>query len=189
MSVILGSASPRRKEILGYFSLPFRTISPDFDESQVPYKGDPEAYVKAVSEKKNEKLREKHPNETLITADTIVYCEGSVYGKPKDQQHAEKILSQLSGKWHSVYTAVHINEHDQVEETKVLFHQLTGKQIQKYIEDFETHDKAAAYAVQGAGNIIVNRIEGCFYNVMGLPINTLYTLLKRVNIDLWDYLK
>ena len=99
----------------------------------------------------------------------------------------------LSGSWHSVYTAVCVkdcgNIYVQAEETKVLFHQLSDKQIETYHHHFYYEDKAGGYAIQQAGSILIKRIDGCFYNIMGLPINTTRIMLKKVGIDLWDYLK
>lgn len=191
--LILGSKSPRRKEILNYFTVPFEQADPDFDEEAVPFTGDPAKYVQILSQGKAESLSKKYPEAILITADTVVYCEGKIYNKPQNKEEAFQAMSQLSGRWHSVFTAVTVRkgktEHHAVEETRVLFHDLTPEQIRSYHHQLHCEDKAGGYAVQQAGAIVIKKIDGCFYNVMGLPINTLRILLEKFGIDLWNHLK
>jgi len=193
MQIILGSESPRRKEILSFFSLPFQQIASEFDENSVFFKGDPKLYAIELAKLKASTLAENHPNEIILTADTVVFCEGRLFNKPKSAEEAFEFLSFLSGKWHSVFTALAvINNHKKfsdVEETRILFHSLSPKQIFSYHDKIFFLDKAGGYAIQGTGSIIISRIEGCYYNVMGLPINTCQKLLLNVGIDLWDYLK
>lgn len=190
--LILGSQSPRRREILSYFSLPFQQCTPPFDESSVPFRGEPESYARAISKGKADALLSKFPNNVILTADTIVFRENKVYGKPPTEADAFRMFSELVGKWHTVVTGVTIrygnDVYEQSESTRVLFNELTDAQIRHYMTRIEWADKAGGYAIQMAGGLIVNRIEGCYYNVMGLPINTVHTLLKYVGIDLWDYL-
>lgn len=192
MKIILGSQSPRRLEICSYFSLPFQQASPPFDESCIAFQGDPEEYVCQLSRGKAESLRPCFPHDVILTADTIVYREGKIYGKPLDLEGAFNALSELVGRWHTVYTGVTISRgqevYDQAEATQVLFNDLTPEQIRHYHSKLEWADKAGGYAIQMAGSLIVKRIEGCYYNVMGLPINTVEALLKRVGIELWNYL-
>lgn len=192
MQVILGSSSPRRKEIMSYFSLPFEQASPQYDEDALPFSGHPESYVSQLSQGKAESLVQRYPRAILITADTIVYQEGKIFGKPKDEEDAMRSFSLLTGRWHTVYTGVTVRLGDdaytQVEATRVLFNPLTPQQIRHYLSRVEWADKAGGYAIQLAGGLIVRKIEGCYYNVMGLPINTVEELLKRVGVELWDYL-
>lgn len=192
MEIILGSQSPRRKEILSYFSLPFKQVSPQFDEDAHPFQGNPEKYASMLSQGKAESLADRYPDAVIITADTIVYREGKIYGKPANESEAFLSLKQLVGEWHTVYTAVTVQKNTEafthVEPTKVLFNQLTDDQIRHYISHTECADKAGGYAIQMAGGIIVKKIDGCYYNVMGLPINSLEKLLKHFQIELWDYL-
>lgn len=192
MNIILGSQSKRRKEILEYFTLPFRQVSPTFDEESLPFHDNPEEYVCMLSNGKGLSLVELFPDAIIITADTIVYSEGKIYGKPKNQAEAFDSLMSLKGQWHTVYTGVSVifgkRGYHQAEPTRVLFNDLTAEQIQHYIQRTEWMDKAGGYAIQKASGLIVNRIEGCYYNVMGLPINTLEILLKRVGIELWNYI-
>ena len=193
MHFILGSQSPRRKEILGYFDIPFEQISPDYNEDSFPFQGDPASYVQTLAIGKGESLQKHFPNALILTADTIVYREGKIYGKPKNKVEAVENLMQLVGKWHSVFTGVNFSfqgeQFSAVEETKVLFNSLTTEQIHLYQSKLHCVDKAGGYAIQGAGGLIVQRIEGCYYNVMGLPINTVHQLLLRARIDLWNWIK
>jgi septum formation protein len=190
--LILGSQSPRRREIMGYFSLPFEQVSPDFDEESIPFQGDPIAYVNILSKGKAESLLHRFPKAIIVTADTIVYHAGKIYGKPANDQAAFSYLKDLAGNWHSVYTGLTVAYKEQVlqdvAETRVLFNQLTDQQIHTYYQKLPYTDKAGGYMIQQSGGIIVQRIEGCYYNVMGFPINSLHQLLLQIGIDLWDYI-
>lgn len=192
MRIILGSISPRRKEILSYFSLPFEQASPDYDEESIPYTGNPTDYVCQLSKGKADSLAHRFPDDIIITADTIVLMNGKIYGKPRNKQEGFQALSELSGNWHSVFTGVTVRkgpqEYSGAEETKVLFNQLTPEQIKWYHQQLHCEDKAGGYAIQQGGGIVIKKIDGCYYNVMGLPMNTLRELLGQVGIDLWHYL-
>ncbi len=191
--LILGSQSPRRKEILSFFDLPFEQISSDFDEFSVPFLGDPSKYVIDLSSGKANVLLQKHPKAIILTADTVVFHEGIVYNKPIDEEEAFRFLEKLVGQWHSIFTGVSVvvegNKYHQWEETKVLFNTLTHEEIRHYHKKIHWADKAGGYAIQMAGGLIVRKIDGCFYNAMGMPINTVRTLLKKVGIELWDFVK
>lgn len=191
--IVLGSQSPRRKEILSYFTLPFVQTSSDYDESSVPFNGDPKIYVNELSKEKGLSIQPQHPDHIILTADTIVFREGKLYGKPIDEKDAFQCLSELVGHWHSVYTGVTIIHQNSVfqgvEETKVLFNPLTDDEIRHYHRQIHWKDKAGGYAIQMAGGLLVKRIDGCYYNVMGLPINTVRKLLLEVGIELWYHLK
>lgn len=193
MQLILGSQSPRRKEILSYFALPFKQATPPFDEESVPFNGNPVDYVSEISGGKAEALSKTFHDALIITADTTVYREGKIYGKPATQEEAFKYLSELVGRWHSVYTGITVRQGTTVqhaaEETRVLFNPLTPEEIRHYHTKLHWSDKAGGYAIQMAGGLIVKKIDGCYYNVMGLPINTLRTLLQKFGIELWEYLK
>lgn len=193
MPLILGSNSPRRKEILNFFSIPFQQANPDCDESQIPFQGDPAAYVSEVAHRKALCLIDRHPNDTILTADTIVYAKNRLFLKPESLQEAHAMLRELSGKEHQVHTGVCIAQKNRCfidsEESRVFFHELTDSQIHTYHSHFLPLDKAGGYAIQKGGSLIVKRIEGCYYNIMGLPIQTVRRLLLKAGIDLWDYLK
>lgn len=190
---ILGSGSPRRKEILNYYSLGFTQESSHFDESSIAFHGDPQTYAIDLALGKLLQLKEKFPKAIILTADTVVYADGKIYNKPKDEEEAFRFLFELGGKWHSVFTALTLYDGQtsqkifkEIEETKVLFNPLTPEEIRQYHSKIDWADKAGGYAIQMGAGLIVNRIDGCYYNVMGLPINALSRLLKNVNIDLWN---
>jgi septum formation protein len=176
MRLILGSQSPRRREILEFFSLPFEQVPSYFAEELVPYDGDPIGYAKILSQGKAHSLKIRYPKTLILTADTVVYKEGKIYGKPASLDEAFQILYEN-------------REYSECEETKVLFHELSESQIRSYHHSFQVTDKAGGYGIQKAGHLIVKRMEGCFYNVMGLPLNALKNCLEKVGIDLWHYLK
>ncbi|MBS4168809.1 nucleoside triphosphate pyrophosphatase [Parachlamydia sp. AcF125] len=190
--LILGSQSPRRKEILEYFSIPFEQVVPAFDEASIPFLDNPEEYVCAISQGKAASLAQKFPNAIILTADTIVYKDGKVYGKPKNKEEATSILQYLAGQWHQVYTGVTVRQGEEqysdYAKTHVLFNSLTLEEIHLYHEKILWEDKAAGYAIQQSGSLIIRSIEGCYYNVLGLPIQTVKNLLARVGINLWEYL-
>lgn len=192
MKLILGSQSPRRKEILAFFSLPFQQVTPPFDEASVSFQGNPEEYVQSIAAGKAESLVERFPDSVILTADTMVFRAGKIYGKPQNQEDAHRILSELVGVWHTVYTGVAVQRGSRVfqavETTHVLFNPLTQEQIRHYIAHTEWMDKAGGYAIQGKSGLIVRKIDGCYYNVMGLPINTMEKLLRHFGIELLDCL-
>jgi len=193
MNLILGSQSPRRREILNFFSIPFQQVSPDFDETQVVFQGNPGAFAAEVARRKALCLADRFPQDVILTADTIVYRSKKLFMKPETMEEAHAMLRELSGKEHQVFTGVCVAKGKEVfvepEESRVLFHELTEPQIRTYHSFFSPLDKAGGYAIQKAGSVIVKRIEGCYYNIMGLPLHTVRHLLLKVGIDLWDYLK
>lgn len=193
MQLILASQSPRRKEVLSFFTLPFTQLSPNFDEEAVPFTGNPVEYVKTLSKGKADSMAHAHAGSLILTADTIVVREGKIYGKPKDDKEAYQFLTELQGQWHSVFTGLTLNvngsDYQEVEETKVLFNALTETQMRSYHRDLHFVDKAGGYMIQGSGSLIVKRIDGCYYNVMGLPVNALHRVLLNAGIDLWQHLK
>ena len=191
MRLILGSQSPRRREILGYFALDFDAISPDFDEKSLAFDGDPVNYVKALAEGKGASFQK--PDDLILTADTIVYRNGQIFHKPRDAEEGFGSLRSLAGHTHSVFTGVSVRQGDrvmsEVEKARVTFNPLSDEQIRGYQSALHCADKAGGYAIQGAGGLIVRRIEGCFTNVMGLPIQTVNRLLEAFGLSLWDHLK
>jgi septum formation protein len=194
MRLILGSQSPRRREILSYFDLPFEQMKPDFDEETLPYSGgDPGAYAQTLAYEKGRSILRHRPQATVLTADTVVYREGRSFAKAANWAEAMEMLTALAGKWHSVFTGLCLlgptGEFQGVEETHVLFNALTHAEIERYLEKTHWQDKAGSYAIQGGGSLIIKEIKGCYYNVMGLPVNTLNALLARAGIRLWDHLK
>ena len=182
--VILASNSPRRKELLGGLGIPFevRTLK-DIDESY-PDSLRGEEIPMFISGKKAEAYKQKMADdEMIITADTIVYDHGQVLGKPKDREEAICMLRQLSGHAHEVITGVSIVTKEKTRQfastSKVYFDTLADDEIIYYVDNYHPFDKAGAYGVQEwIGYVAVTRIEGSYFNVMGLPIQRLYTELK-----------
>lgn len=184
--IILASNSPRRKELMSGLGVDYiiRTL-PDVDETY------PDTLVGAeipefIAREKADAYRQiMEPGELLITADTIVWLDGIVLGKPKDRQEAIEMLQQLSGKLHQVFTGVCLTTTEWQKSftatSDVLFAELTDDEIEYYVDRYKPMDKAGAYGVQEwIGYVGVNSISGSFYNIMGLPIQRLYTELKRL---------
>lgn len=179
MKIILASSSPRRIELLKRLKLNFKTIPAEIDEN-IDEK-EPINHVLTLAElKAKEVFKKSEKGQVIIAADTIVYYK-QIIGKPKDYNDAFKILKTLSGKWHSVYTGVFILFPNEAvsfyEKTDVKFKRLSNEIIEFYLSSGEAFDKAGAYAIQGLGSILVEKISGDFYNVMGLPISKLWDLL------------
>ena len=183
--VILASNSPRRKELLGGLGIDFevRTLS-DIDESY-PDTLQGEDIPMFISAKKAEAYKQgMADDEMIITADTIVYDNGYVLGKPKDRGEAIQMLRELSGHAHEVITGVSIVTKEKTVQfastSKVTFAALTDEEIAYYVDHYKPYDKAGAYGIQEwIGYVAVTRIEGSYFNVMGLPIQRLYTELKQ----------
>lgn len=189
MCVVLGSQSPRRKEIFEYFDIPFTVCSSQFDESKIPFNYDPKEYAETLAIEKTKALKKQFNKEVIITADTIVHFKKKLYPKPKDEKEAFSFLKELVGNTHEVYTGVCVSRGEEyytgVALSTVQFHPIEDEKIKDYIRLIDPLDKAGAYAIQGRGSLIVSKVDGCYYNVMGLPISLLSDLLKRVEIDLW----
>jgi septum formation protein len=193
MRIILGSTSKRRKEILSFFSLPFIQADPNFDESTVKVLKDPAEYTCQIARKKAECVAKNYPNDIILTADTVVFYKDRYLLKPKDENEAFEMLKLLSGSEHQVFTGVCVKTPEKIfykaEESKVHFQKLTDREIKLYHKNFFFHDKAGGYAIQDGGSILIKKIDGCFYNIMGLPISITKELLLKAGIDLWDFLK
>lgn len=189
--LILASASPRRLEILRYFSLPLELVPHTFDERSLPWQGDGHGYAQQMAREKAATVAHRFPDRVIVAADTIVVVEDRLLNKPTDRAEAFSMLRQLSGKWHVVLSGISLFSVGKVssrsEETRVLFQPLSDRQINEYLDLNLWADKAGGYAIQGAGALLVQRIEGCFYNVIGLPVVPLASMLLDVGIDLWDH--
>jgi len=191
--LILASESPRRAEILNFFNLEFKCIPSNFDEKKIKFISDPKSYALEIAENKAFMFGDQYYDDIILSADTIVYANKKIYTKPKNEKDAYQMLEELTNSWHQVFSAIYVKHKNKIykgiQETKILFHALEEKQIKKYHKSFYFSDKAAGYAIQKAGSIIIKDMVVCYYNVMGLPIDTLQKLLLNVGIDLWDYLK
>ena len=187
--MILASQSPRRRELLGLICRDFDVI-PAMGEERLPEGISPCEAVKLLSAQKAEEVAGvRFPDgaitDIIIAADTVVSIDGEILGKPRSREHAVEMLEHLSGRRHSVFTGVTvITPEDRVtfaEETLVEFFPLTPQEIEAYADTGEPMDKAGAYGIQGRGALLVKRIEGDYYNVMGLPVGELWRRLKGMN--------
>lgn len=183
--IILGSASPRRRELLSGLDIEFEVKTlPDVDESypSTLWKEEIPVYLAKLKAEANQEFMGE--DTLLITADTIVWLEGKVYGKPKNEEDAKEILRQLSGKTHEVITGVCLTSADKQKAfyavSKVKFAELEEDEIDYYVKKYKPYDKAGSYGVQEwIGYIGVESLTGSFYNVMGLPVRMLYMYLKN----------
>lgn len=182
--VVLASASPRRNMLLQKMGLAFETDPADIDES-IPPKEKPVDAVRRIAAAKAGVAGERHPDSVVIAADTVVVCKGRILGKPVDKRDAADMLALLSGIEHEVITGLCVldtatgRRETGHEVTRVWFRELEADEIEAYISTGEPMDKAGAYAIQGLAAIFVAGIEGCYYNVVGLPLSRLYLMLKR----------
>lgn len=182
--LILGSGSPRRQELLKSLGFDFLIKPINADES-FPATLSAEDIPLYLAEKKADAYSEEiKENEILITADTIVWCEGKVLNKPTNFMEGKKMLETLSGKMHQVFTGVCLKgENKQTifyDESKVYFKKLSNDEIEYYLTNYSPYDKAGGYGVQDwIGYIGIDKIEGSFYNVMGLPVKELYNELMK----------
>ena len=181
MQLILASASPRRKALLSLFGIPFTVRAADIDETMDPEKP-PFDEVARVSRSKALAVS-REDSDIVIAADTIVVCEGKVLGKPHSEEEAAAMLHLLSGRDHQVMTGCTILYGDRVETfteaTSLHFRPLSEKEILKYVRSGEPMDKAGAYGIQGGAALFCEKLEGDYYNVMGLPVCRLYETLCR----------
>ena len=182
MQLILASASPRRKELLGLFHIPFTIRVADIDETMDHTKS-PCDEVGRVSRLKALAVNPK-PDEIVIAADTIVVCQGKILGKPRSEDQAVQILRLLSGRDHQVMTGCTVLFGDRCETftevTDLPFRELSQKEIEKYVATGEPMDKAGAYGIQGGAALFCERMVGDYYNVMGLPVCRLFETLRRI---------
>ncbi len=190
MKLILASASLRRLELLKRITEDFQVIVSGFDENSVPYLGDVEAYVKAISQGKAESISKLHGDSIVIGCDTVVVLDNKILGKPSNENEAFQMLTLLSGKTHEVWSGITVICKDNsfvrscAVVTKVKFSQLSKEEIIRYVNTGEPMDKAGAYGIQGYGGVFVERIEGCYYNVVGLPLNKLNTIFIEMGVNL-----
>lgn len=179
--IILASASPRRKELLEQIGIKF-TVVPSSAEENIGIT-DPEELVARLSEIKAADVFEKHPDKCVIAADTVVYANGKILGKPINREDGERMLSDLSGKKHTVYTGLTVTDKNgsvtKVSATDVYFKDLTKTDIEKYLDSDEYKDKAGAYGIQGYAARFVEKIHGCYFNVVGLPLSLLDKILTE----------
>ena len=183
--LLLASKSPRRRQLLSALGIPVSFVDIDVDET-IPSFTPTKLIAQTIAIKKASAFNTKQlsNNQVLVTADTIVVCDGEKLGKPRDRHHAEQMLRQLSNKTHSVFTGVCLkdNTHEVSfsEQTLVTFKALSDFEIDYYLNNFQYIDKAGSYGIQDwIGMVGVSKIDGCYYNVMGLPLTHLWNELLR----------
>ena len=188
MQLILASASPRRKELLGLYGIPFTVRAADIDETMDPDKPPFDEVARLSREKALAVPRE--PEDVVVAADTIVVCDGIVLGKPKDEAQAIEMLSLLSGRAHQVMTGCTVlrGQKDETftEVTDIHFRPLSPGEIRRYVATGEPMDKAGAYGIQGGAALFCEKIVGDYYNVMGLPVCRLGQVLRKVAPEIME---
>lgn len=181
--VILASQSPRRRELLSLVGITHEVQPADIDERYLPGET-PRVHAERLAREKAARIAA--PDAVTIGSDTIVVVDGDILGKPVDELDAARMLRRLSGRAHTVITAVAVDWNGRlesaVEEVTVTFHPLTDPQIAAYVGTREPMDKAGAYGIQGFGATIVQRVEGDYFAVMGLPLQRLVRLLDRLGL-------
>jgi septum formation protein len=187
--LILASGSPRRKELLESLGLDFKTIVSDVDEGAFNLDHlSPGDFVAFLARTKAQEVFKHHRDSYVVGADTVVVLEGKIYGKPVDEADACRMLSELQGRSHEVYTGICIFNPDPADSakpficewrrTEVWMRPMNTETIQRYVQAGEPMDKAGAYAIQGQGATLIEKINGCYFNVVGLSVNHLTSILE-----------
>ena len=189
--IVLASGSPRRQELLGRMGITDFTVRVPEVEESYPAGLSSEETVCYISREKSDAARLLcDENELIITADTMVFLDDKRLGKPKDEAQALEMLTALAGRRHTVCTGVTVRRGNVIltraQSTDVYFRPATERELRAYIRTGEPMDKAGAYGVQGKGSLLVRRIDGDFFNVMGLPVEMLAEMLKTFEIDLLE---
>lgn len=189
VTFILASQSPRRSELLRQIGLSFTIDPADVDETVLSGES-PETYAVRVALEKARVASKRAGKGIVIAADTIVVLNGTILGKPADSRDAERMLDMLSGKMHRVITGLVLRDAatektvTRTAVTKVWFKGLSREEIRSYAATGEPLDKAGAYAIQEKGALLVEKVEGCYFNVVGLPLSLLGAMLKELGVDL-----
>ena len=188
-AIILASASPRRKDLLEQIGLSFR-VEPSNYQENIRLDLEPHELAKSLSLEKARLVARNHRNALVIAADTFIVFEGKILGKPRTETEAKEMLKAMIGKPHSVITGFSIIDADSNKtvsgsvETRVHLRKLGSDEIDAYVRSKEPLDKAGAYAIQGLGSVIVEKIEGDYFNVIGLPLSTLAESLKEFGVHI-----
>ena len=184
--LILASGSPRRKQLLAQIGIEFSVIQSDIDEDfslSLP----PEAFTEHWAREKAKNVGEKNPDSLIVGADTVVVLNGKILGKPKDETTSFSMLRSLSGKTHEVITGVSFFSMDpQIdvtfnERTFVSFKTLSDSDIHYYIDNYQPYDKAGSYGIQDWFSVHISKIDGCYFNVMGLPLSSFFAQYRRLS--------
>ena len=182
--LVLASQSPRRRELLSILGIPFSVVPASIDE--IPAPGEtPERFVVRAAREKGMEVASRVSQSLVLSADTIVVIDGEILGKPANEDGAFRMLQKLSGREHSVYTAVTLVNQvkpetlEGLDRTQVWFNRMDDSQILEYIRRENVMDKAGAYAIQGLAGVHIPKIAGNYFNVMGLPLPLVYDLICR----------
>lgn len=183
--LILASSSPRRRDFLNNMGVQYQIIKPRIDETALEGE-EPSVYVARMANTKAQVIAQEHPQDVVLAADTIVVVGSEILGKPKDREDAKRILRTLSGKTHQVMTAVCIRKDQEIRQftqvTNVTFAALDEELIATYVASGECDDKSGAYAVQGIGAMLIEKVEGSVSSVVGLPICQVRQILSEFGI-------
>jgi len=181
--IILASLSPRRKELLEKTGIKFKVVGSKIKE-YLDTKLEPNKLAEKLSLEKAKAVQNKYKDTIIISADTIVSCEGKIFGKPTDKKDAEKMLKYLSGKTHYIITGFTIIKGEKIitksEKTKITMRKITEEEIDSYLKTKEPFDKAGAYAIQGKAKKFIEKVEGDLSNAIGLPIDKILNDLKTI---------
>lgn len=182
--IILASKSPRRAALLHQIGFMFQVLTEEVSEDGITT-SDPVKHVLELSKRKAEAVLNRIAEGLIIGADTIVFIEGEILGKPKNEKEAKFMLMRLSGKTHEVFTGFTLiqiggKRFSDIERTAVTFRKLDEWEVDEYVKTGSPMDKAGAYGIQDQSGLFVNRIDGCFYNVVGFPLAKFYEGLKRI---------
>ena len=184
LNLVLASQSPRRKELLEILGIPFSVIPASINESPGANEA-PEDFAVRVAREKGMEVASRVSQSVVLSADTVVIIEGEILGKPRDEADAVRMLKRLSGRQHSVCTAVCVMNQlkdetlEGLERTEVWFRSLSEAEIHDYLRRENVLDKAGAYAIQGYAGVYIPKIEGNYFNVMGLPLPLVHEILCR----------
>lgn len=183
--IILASASPRRKELLETAGLSFTVKVADVEEI-IEENMSADAVVRSLALQKAAAVAKDNADAVVIGADTVVVLDGEILGKPKSKENAVELLMKLSGRSHTVYTGVAMIQGEKIknfsEATEVEFYSLSEEEIEAYVATGEPMDKAGAYGIQGRGCVLIRKINGDYFNVVGLPVSAVYRELRDFNV-------
>lgn len=183
LNFILASASPRRSELLGNVGMRFKVVVSDVEEDELSISNIIEGLI-GNAQKKGEAIAESNPDALIISADTVVIADEQIMGKPSDDEEARQMLEKLSGRTHDVMTAFGLimkkfnKSYFESVTTRVKFRSLKAEEITAYVNSDEPLDKAGAYAIQGQGALLIDSIEGCYFNVVGFPLSRFFIALQ-----------
>jgi septum formation protein len=191
LEIILASGSPRRRELLGKIGMTFRVVAADIDED-IP-EINPAKMVETLALEKARAVAKLEPHAVIIAADTTVAIDDQILNKPRDARENTAFIQRLNGRWHDVYTGVCLSAQGRevvgVERTRVKFRSLSTAEIKGYATSGEGMDKAGGYGIQEMGMALVERIEGDFFNVVGLPIAKLLALAQELELPLLPWVR